>query len=211
MHLAGRLLSFAAACCVALPLAAQSNLPRSWVDKDTGHRVFRLTDEPGSSGFYFNVNAYSPDGKLMAYSAPDGIHVLELATRKTRLLVPNPPRPAGEQVAGRGYFRGGVHAVSVFRVFFLAAGRAVAAAALPDLPLAGFAASAFFFAPAAAAAGLPADFLAGRFAVFFTTAAGAMAGVAAAGCSAAVAARTGAPMTPRAIQRCTCGTSSSSQ
>lgn len=64
--------------------------PKSWVDKDTGHRLIRLTDEPGSSGFYFNVNAYSPDGKLMAYDAPDGIHVLELGTMKSRLLVPNP-------------------------------------------------------------------------------------------------------------------------
>lgn len=65
--------------------------PTSWVDKDTGHRVIQLSNEPGSSGFYFNVNAYSPDAKLMAYDAPDGIHVLELSTKKTRLLVPNPP------------------------------------------------------------------------------------------------------------------------
>jgi oligogalacturonide lyase len=36
--------------------------PRTWVDKDTGHRVWRLSDEKGSSGFYFNVNAYSPSG-----------------------------------------------------------------------------------------------------------------------------------------------------
>ena len=33
----------------------------------------------------------------MIYTAPDGIHVLDLDTRKTRLLVPNPPRlPGGE-------------------------------------------------------------------------------------------------------------------
>jgi oligogalacturonide lyase len=69
--------------------------PRTWVDKDTGHRVWRLSDEKGSSGFYFNVNAYSPDGKLMVYTAPDGIHTLDLATKKTRLLVPNPPHEAG--------------------------------------------------------------------------------------------------------------------
>jgi len=62
-------------------------LPRIWVDKDTGHRIWRLSDEPDSGGFYFNVNAYTPDGQKMIYTAPDGIHVLELATRKTRLLV----------------------------------------------------------------------------------------------------------------------------
>ncbi len=67
--------------------APATEVPRSWVDKDTGHRIFRLTDEPNSTGFYFNVNAYTPDGKEMVYSAPDGIHVIELATGKTRLVV----------------------------------------------------------------------------------------------------------------------------
>ncbi|RZU41229.1 oligogalacturonide lyase [Edaphobacter modestus] len=64
--------------------------PKTWVDRDTGHRIFRVTDEPGSSGFYFNVNAYSPDGGIMVYTAPDGIHTMELSSRKTRLLIPNP-------------------------------------------------------------------------------------------------------------------------
>ncbi len=88
--------------------------PKTWVDKDTGHRIFRVTDEPGSSGFYFNVNAYTPDLKTMIYSAPDGIHTYDLATRKTRLLVPNPPRPADD---GSQQFRfGGVHAIIAGRV-----------------------------------------------------------------------------------------------
>jgi oligogalacturonide lyase len=93
-----------------MALAGAEEPPTSWVDKDTGHRVIRLTQEAGSSGLYFNVNAYSPDGKLMIYVAPDGIHVLELATLKTRLLVPNPPDIA----AGTGgNFRNGVHAIVV--------------------------------------------------------------------------------------------------
>jgi oligogalacturonide lyase len=87
--------------------------PRTWVDKDTGHRVIRFTDEPGSSGFYFNVNAYSPDGKLMVYNGRDGIHTLDLATRKTRLLVPNPPAPADAQPGTPAFFRNGVHTVVV--------------------------------------------------------------------------------------------------
>jgi len=78
-----------------LPLARAEEPPTSWVDKDTGHRVIRLTPEAGSSGLYFNVNAYSADGKLMIYVAPDGIHTLELATLKTRLLVPTPPAAPG--------------------------------------------------------------------------------------------------------------------
>lgn len=87
--------------------------PKSWVDKDTGHRVIRLSDEPGSGAPYFNVNAFSPDGKLMEYTARDGIHVLDLTTLKTRLLVPNPPRPAGESNDPMARFRYGVHAIVV--------------------------------------------------------------------------------------------------
>lgn len=93
-------------------LAAQTQTPpKTWVDKDTGHRVYRVTDEPGSSGFYFNVNAYSPDGRYMVYTAPDGIHTYELATRKTKLLVPNPQLPADAPPEAR--FRSGNHAIVV--------------------------------------------------------------------------------------------------
>src|SRR6202042_3061595 len=70
--------------------------PKTWVDKDTGHRVWRLTDEPNSGGFYFNVNGYTPDHKSMIYTAPDGIPVLDMDTHKTRLLVPNPPASGAE-------------------------------------------------------------------------------------------------------------------
>lgn len=61
--------------------------PKTWIDKDTGRRVTRLTDEPGSASFYFNVNAYTPDGKEMVYTTPEGISVLDLATHKTRSVV----------------------------------------------------------------------------------------------------------------------------
>ena len=83
---------------VLLPLACLAQTkpgdpmpPRSWVDKDTGHRVWRLSDERNSGGFYFNINAYTPDNKQMIYTAPDGIHVMDMATRATKLLVANPP------------------------------------------------------------------------------------------------------------------------
>ena len=73
-----------------------------------------MTDEPGSSGFYFNINAYTPDLKTMIYSAPDGIHGLDLATKKTWLIVPNPPRPADE--TNQQFRFGGVHAIIAGRV-----------------------------------------------------------------------------------------------
>ena len=106
-------LHFITALAVASYTAHAAEPPRTWIDKDTGHRVIRLTDEPGSSGFYFNVNAYSPDHKLMVYNAPDGIHTLDLASRKTRLLVPNPPRPADAATDPAVRFRYGLHTIIV--------------------------------------------------------------------------------------------------
>jgi oligogalacturonide lyase len=71
--------------------------PATWVDKDTGHRVWRLTPEPDSGSLYFNYTAITPDGRWMVYNAPDGIHGLDLTTRKTRLVVPN----HGDRMAAR--------------------------------------------------------------------------------------------------------------
>jgi oligogalacturonide lyase len=84
--------------------------PKTWVDKDTGHRVWRVSDEPNSGAFYFNVNAFTPDYKSMVYNSPDGIRVLDLATMTTRMLVPNTPPPAaaaGDAAAGRDRAFGG--------------------------------------------------------------------------------------------------------
>ncbi|HSY19706.1 MAG TPA: oligogalacturonate lyase family protein [Candidatus Acidoferrales bacterium] len=67
--------------------------PASWVDPDTGHRVIRLTREPGSDSFYFNVNGYTPDGKRMAYTTPNGISVLNLETLEAKQLVIGKARP----------------------------------------------------------------------------------------------------------------------
>ncbi|MGO8760304.1 MAG: oligogalacturonate lyase family protein [Terracidiphilus sp.] len=112
-----RALLTALAVLTLLPAAARAadgqktDPPRTWVDKDTGHRVWRLSDEPNSGGFYFNINAYTPDGKSMIYTAPDGIHVFDLGTRKTRLLAPNPPQPANLPPSPGGPMRFGVHAL----------------------------------------------------------------------------------------------------
>lgn len=61
--------------------------PASWVDPDTGHRVIRLTTEPDSASLYFNQNGYLPDGKRLVYTTPDGVSVLDIATRKSRSVV----------------------------------------------------------------------------------------------------------------------------
>jgi len=69
------------------PPAPAQEPPTSWIDPDTGHRVIRLTREPGSDSFYFNVNGYTPDGKEMVYTTPKGISVLNLATLEARSVV----------------------------------------------------------------------------------------------------------------------------
>jgi oligogalacturonide lyase len=67
--------------------------PKFWIDPDTGHRVIRLTNEPGSDSFYFNYNSYTPDGKKMAYTTPEGISVLDLDGKIAMPLVKGQVKP----------------------------------------------------------------------------------------------------------------------
>src|SRR5438552_13376803 len=76
--------------CPSLILAAAAfcaQPPTNWVDPDTGHRIVRLTREPGSASLYFNQNAYTADGKKMIYTTPNGISTLDLATNATNSVV----------------------------------------------------------------------------------------------------------------------------
>ena len=59
---------------------------KTWVDKDTGHRVWRLTDEENSKSLYFNNNAFTPDGKWMVYSNPQGIKALNLESKNSKFI-----------------------------------------------------------------------------------------------------------------------------
>ena len=90
----------------AAPVASGAMPAKTWVDAKTGHRITRVSDVPGSKALYFNVNAFTPDGKSMVYMSPRGIHVLDLATLNSSLLV-----------------RGGVHHIVVGtrtrRAFFM--------------------------------------------------------------------------------------------
>ena len=67
--------------------AAAEEPPKTWIDPDTGHRVLRITNEPGSDSFYFNFNAFTPDGKEMVYTTTDGgLMVLKLGSWEARPL-----------------------------------------------------------------------------------------------------------------------------
>ena len=79
----------ASVLCIACALAlrAATEPPREWIDPDTGHRVLRLSDEPGTASLYFTQNAYSPDGRKIVVTTPRGLSTIELATRKIEPVV----------------------------------------------------------------------------------------------------------------------------
>jgi oligogalacturonide lyase len=72
---------------MAADVRAQTNVPTEWIDPDTGHRVVQLSTEPGSESLYFNLNPFTPDGKRMAIITPNGIAMVDLATRAIEKLV----------------------------------------------------------------------------------------------------------------------------
>jgi oligogalacturonide lyase len=70
---------------------AAADLPKEWIDKDTGHRVIRLSVEDGTQSLYFHQNAYSADGKKLIVTTPGGsISTIDLATREVKRLVAGP-------------------------------------------------------------------------------------------------------------------------
>ena len=76
-----------------MPAAVQpQGPPKTWVDKDTGHRIIRLTDDPGSIGLYFNEQAFTPDGLDMVYKSRAGIGIVNLATTASKVIVRGPVR-----------------------------------------------------------------------------------------------------------------------
>jgi oligogalacturonide lyase len=81
------------------PAAAPDSGPAEWVDPDTGHRVIRLSSEPGSSTLYFHDNAYSPEGDKYIFTSPSGIMIVDL----TKLGI-EPPKPEVAVAGGRGAY-----------------------------------------------------------------------------------------------------------
>ncbi len=84
-----RFVSCAAVFCAAVNLHAQDGAepPRTWIDPDTGHRIVRLTNEPGSASLYFNQNGYTADSREMVYTTPEGISALNLQTYAAHTVV----------------------------------------------------------------------------------------------------------------------------
>ena len=89
------MMAVACLCAIFHGITVAEDVPTSWVDADTGHRVVRLTREPGSASLYFNESGYTPDGKRMIYTRPGGISLLDLTTRDAKQVVEGNVRAIG--------------------------------------------------------------------------------------------------------------------
>src|SRR5205823_8731193 len=71
----------------AVTRAQKVDIPREWIDPDTGHRVIRLSDEPGSQSLYFHQNGYTPDGGKLIITTPTGLATIDLKTHALEKVV----------------------------------------------------------------------------------------------------------------------------
>ena len=71
-------LLLAIAAVGAASFAAEPSI--DWVDPDTGHRVIRISTQPGSASLYFHQNTYTPEGDKMIFDSPRGIAAVDLKT-----------------------------------------------------------------------------------------------------------------------------------
>lgn len=76
------------------PVAPDTTTPTDWIDPKTGHRIIRLSSEPGSSTLYFHDNSYSEKGDKYIFNSPSGIMMVDLTTLgsgpvKAELAVPS--------------------------------------------------------------------------------------------------------------------------
>ena len=73
--------------CAVVAFAQQQPPPREWIDPDTGHRVIRLSEEPGSASLYFHQNPYTPDGQKLIITTPSGLSAINLSTHAIEKIV----------------------------------------------------------------------------------------------------------------------------
>src|ERR1700720_138800 len=84
---------------IAITSAAADGPPRQWIDPDTGHRIVRLSQDPGTASLYFNQNAYTADGERIIVTTPDG--GIATINMKTGAIVPVVAGRVSVIVAGR--------------------------------------------------------------------------------------------------------------
>jgi oligogalacturonide lyase len=75
------------ACAVRVAPASADDPPTEWIDPDTGHRIVRLSREPGSESLYFHQNAYTTEGDKLIMTTPTGVSTINLKTRQIEKVV----------------------------------------------------------------------------------------------------------------------------
>src|SRR5688572_13243620 len=83
----GSALLFALWTAIGAGAAPAGEPPREWLDAATGHRVVRLSTQPGTRSIYFHQNSVTPDGRFVLVEMADGLGVIEIATRRNIRLV----------------------------------------------------------------------------------------------------------------------------
>jgi len=79
-----RFIAVLALCAAAIaPVRYSRDLPSDWIDPATGHRVIRLSTEPGSQTLYFHDNQYSPEGDKYVFTSRSGIWLVDRIWRAT--------------------------------------------------------------------------------------------------------------------------------
>src|ERR1051325_7036471 len=69
-----------------LTVSAERNLiadepPSEWIERNTGHRVIRLSPTPGTSSFYFHQNGFTVAGDKLVVGSGEGLVTIDLRTR----------------------------------------------------------------------------------------------------------------------------------
>ncbi len=83
---------------VAQIAAQTAEIPREWIDAETGHRVIRLSDEPNSQSFYFHQNGYTATGDKLVFSTRNGLSAYDFNTKKIEKIVDG---RAGQVIVGK--------------------------------------------------------------------------------------------------------------
>jgi oligogalacturonide lyase len=89
-----------------LETGSQKPMPETWIDKDTHHKVVRLTNKPGNNAsFYFHNNPFISN-KMVFYSTDNNgkqLYTVDLTTRRLEQLTHHTSPINGEIVGEKGH------------------------------------------------------------------------------------------------------------
>jgi len=71
-----------------LPVPAAEEPLAEWIEPATGHRVIRLSREPGNASLYFHQNSYTAEGDKLLITTPGGFSTVNLKARAIEAVVP---------------------------------------------------------------------------------------------------------------------------